>query len=80
MSLWGIVVGQVLSKRAGKRFIYFYASIYLLEARYPYYRLLGLYLWPCTSDHQGYEVDPFYIQFGGFTNGLYDTFWEVPGL
>ena len=45
--------------------------------RTPYHRVVGLKLCPCTTDHEGWEVDPFMVQIGGLTDGLDDTFWEV---
>ena len=45
--------------------------------RTPYHRVVGLKLCPCTTDHEGWEVDPFMVQIGGLTDGLYDHFWEV---
>ena len=43
----------------------------------PYHRLVGLSVCPCTTDSEGYEVDPFTVKLGGLTEGLYDSFWEV---
>ena len=45
--------------------------------RTPYHRVVGLELCPCTTDREGWEVDPFMVQMGGLTDGLYDQFWEV---
>ena len=45
--------------------------------RTPYHRLVSLACCPCTTDSEGYEVDPFFVQLGGLTHGLYDGFWEA---
>ena len=45
--------------------------------RTPYHRVVGLKLCPCTTDHEGWGVDPFMVQIGGLADGLYDHFWEV---
>ena len=47
------------------------------RVRTPYHRVVGLKLCPCTTDHEGMGVDPFFVLIGGLTDGLYDTFWEV---
>ena len=45
--------------------------------RTPFHRVVRLKLCPCTADHEGWEVDPYMVQIGGLTDGLYDHFWEV---
>lgn len=47
------------------------------RVRTPYHRVVGLAVWPCTTDEDGEEVEPFFVQLGGLTQGLYDGFWEV---
>ena len=42
-----------------------------------YHRVAALSALPCTTDHLGWEVEPFKVRLGGLTQGLYDTFWEV---
>ena len=51
--------------------------MYVGYVRTPYHRVLGLAVHPCTQDHKGYEVDPYWVVNGGLTKGLYDGFWEV---
>ena len=45
--------------------------------RTPYHRVVGLAACVCTTDHLGFECEPFQVFLGGLTEGLYDTVWEV---
>ena len=47
------------------------------RVRTPYHRVVGLCVCPCSTDGEGYEVDPFFVQLGGLTQQLWDNFWEV---
>ena len=47
------------------------------RVRTPYHCVVGLSVCPCSTDEEGYEVDPFFVQLGGLTQRLWDNFWEV---
>ena len=45
--------------------------------RTPYHRLVALSVLPCHTDNLGREIEPYWINLGGLTRGLWDGFWEV---
>ena len=45
--------------------------------RTPYHRLVALSVLPCHTDNLKREIEPFWINLGGLTRGLWDGFWEV---